>query len=224
LGLLLKLSGIKSIDSIFLEKAANAIIEGKIIAYPTNTVYGLGGDPFNLNVIDKIFSIKFRERNKGFPILVSDLNEAMKIGRFNIFAKRIAEKFWPGQVTLVVDKIVSSIPDELTGGSKTIAIRIPENKIILKILEIIKNKGYFGGIIGTSANISDHENIIKGEDIPKILFGQIDVIIDGGLTLTKIPSTIIDCSSVEKKFELKFLRIGSVTKEDILSIFNNREG
>lgn len=218
MGLLLKLSGDENLDTIFLEKAANAVIEDKLIAYPTNTVYGLGGN-FTSKVINRIFDIKFREREKGFPVLLSDFSEAEKIGKFNQLAKKIAERFWPGQVTIVVEKIPGSIPDELTGGKKTIALRVPENKIILKVLNIIKDKGHFGGIIGTSANISDQENIIKGEDIPKRLFGQIDVILDGGLTLSKIPSTIVDCSLAEKVSELIFLRIGSISKEDILKIF-----
>ncbi|MBA7507762.1 Threonylcarbamoyl-AMP synthase [subsurface metagenome] len=221
MGLLLKLSRDNKLDKIFLEKAADAVIEGKIIAYPTNTVYGLGGDPQNLKVINRIFEMKFRERDKGLPILVSDIEEARKIGEFNLYASQIAEYFWPGQVTIIVKKILKSIPQKLTGGKQTVAIRVPENGIILAILGNLKSKGVLGGIIGTSANISDQENIIEGEYIPKLLFDQIDVILDCGKTLTQIPSTIVDCSSAKKKSELKFLRIGSISKEEILKIFND---
>jgi len=221
MGLLLKLSRDNKLDQIFLEKAADAVIEGKIIAYPTNTVYGLGGDPHNLKVINRIFEMKFRERDKGLPVLINDLNEALKIGKFNELAQKIAEKFWPGQVTIVVEKKPGFIPDELTGGKETIALRVPENEVILSVVNILREKGHFGGIIGTSANISDQENIIEGEYIPKLLFGQIDVILDGGKTITQRPSTIVDCSSAKKKSELKFLRIGSISKEEILKIIND---
>ena len=221
MGLLLKLSGDNIIDQIFLEKAADAIIEGKIIAYPTNTVYGLGGDPQNLKVINRIFEMKFRERDKGLPVLINDFNDALKIGKFNKFAQKIAEKFWPGQVTIVVKKKPGFIPDELTGGKGTIALRVPENEIVQCILNILKDRGHFGGIIGTSANISDQENIIEGGDIPKLLFGRIDLILDGEKTLSQIPSTIVDCSSAKKKSELKFLRIGLISKEEILKIIDD---
>ncbi len=220
MGLLLKLSGDKNKDRLFLEKAANCVIEGKIIAYPTNTVYGLGGDPLNAEVIEKIFNIKFRDRDKGFPVLIYDVGEAEEIGDFNDFARKIAENFWPGQVTIIVRKIPNSVPNGLTGEKDTIALRVPENEIILNILKILKEKGSFGGIIGTSANISDTENIIKGEDIPKVFFGQLDLILDAGTTLAQRPSTIVDCSSATKKSDLRFLRIGSIKKEDILRVLN----
>lgn len=216
MGLLLRLSGDKDKDKIFLERAADLIIEGDIFAYPTNTVYGLGGDPLNVEVVNRIFDIKLRNKEKGFPVLVSDLEEAKKIGEFNFIATQIAEKFWPGQVTVVVKKKLNSVPKELTGNKTTIALRVPENEVVLTILNILKDRGVFGGIIGTSANISDEENIIRGEDISNLFFGQIDLILDAGETLAQIPSTIIDCSSATRKSELKFLRIGKIKQEEIL--------
>jgi len=197
---------------IFLETAVDAIIEGKLIAFPTNSVYGIGGDPLNLDLIERLYTIKFRERNKGFLLLISDIEEAYKIAIFNEIAKKLAENFWPGQLTLILNrKDPNIIPLEVSAFQNTIGIRVPENEILLKILKILKSKGYFGGIIGTSANYSGEPPSISGEEVAKKFLMSIDFIIDGGKSESKIPTTIIDCTTEE----LKFLRIGKLSEEEI---------
>jgi len=213
MGFLIRLAGKDLKDTEFyLQIAVEKIIEGKVIAFPTNSVYGIGGDPQNLDVVERIFEIKFRDRSKGLLLLVSDFEEASKIVEFNEVAKKLADKYWPGQLTLILKrKEPNIIPLEVSAHQDTLGLRVPENKIILKILRILKEKGYLGGIIGTSANYSGEPPSISGDEVVKKLLSPIDLIIDGGKSKSKTPTTIID-STTQK---LKFLRIGKISEEEI---------
>jgi L-threonylcarbamoyladenylate synthase len=214
MGFLIKLAGKKLEDiELYLNIAVENVIEGKIIAFPTNSVYGIGGDPQKLEVINRIYEIKFRDRTKGLLLLVSDMEEAMKIAEFNDTAKKLARKYWPGQLTLILKKTEPNIiPPEVTAFQNTIGLRVPENGIILNILKRLKSQGYFGGIIGTSANYSGEPPSLSGEEVSKKILSPLDLIIDGGVSKSKLPTTIVDCSSND----LKFLRIGEISEEEIL--------
>jgi len=213
MGFLIKIKGKEIQDLEFLiETAVENIIEGKLIAFPTNSVYGLGGNPLNLEVINRIYDIKYRDRSKGLLLLVVDIEEAEKVAEFNKTSYRLAERFWPGQLTLILKKKEPNIiPPEVTAFKNTIGIRVPENEIILTILGKLKSKGYFGGIIGTSANYSGELPSISGDEVAKNFLTPIDLIIDGGKTKTKVATTILDCTSGE----LKLLRIGVLKEEEI---------
>lgn len=214
MGFLIKLAGKELKDiKLFLDIAVDNIIEGKLIAFPTNSVYGIGGDPLNLNVINKIYDIKFRDHTKGFLLLVSDSEEASKVAEFNDTAKKLANRYWPGQLTLILKrKIPNIIPPEVSAFQNTIGLRIPENEIILKILKLLKERGHFGGIIGTSANYSGEPPSISGEEVTKKILSPIDLILDDGKSKSKLPTTIVDCTSNR----VHFLRIGEISKEEIL--------
>ncbi|GAI95420.1 unnamed protein product, partial [marine sediment metagenome] len=160
----------------------------------------------------RIYDIKYRDRSKGLLLLVADIEEAEKVAEFNKIGYKLAERFWPGQLTLILNKKEPNIiPPEVTAGKNTIGIRIPENEIVLTILKKLKINGYFGGIIGTSANYSGEPPSISGDQVAKKFLTPIDLILDGGKTKTKVPTTIVDCTSEE----LKLLRIGVVKEEEI---------
>ncbi len=218
MGFLIKLAGkdLKDIN-FYLEIAVENIIQGKVISFPTDSVYGIGGDPQNLEVINRIYDIKFRDRTKGLLLLVSDYEEANKVAEFNDTAKKLANRYWPGQLTLILKKKEPNIiPPEVTAFQNTIGLRIPENEIILSILRLLKERGHFGGIIGTSANYSGEQPSLSGEEVTKKILSPIDLIIDGGKSKTKLPTTIIDCT-FEK---VKFVRIGKLTEEEILDFLS----
>ncbi|MGQ4872637.1 MAG: L-threonylcarbamoyladenylate synthase [Promethearchaeia archaeon] len=222
MGLLIKLSNKKIEDlEIYFEFTVDKILEGKLIAFPTNSVYGIGGNPFDKNLINRIYEIKYRDRDKGFLLLVADLEEAKKIAEFNKEAEILAKKYWPGQLTLILkQKPENKFPPELTANQQTIGLRVPENKIILTILRYLKTRGSFGGIIGTSANFSGEPPATDAEEISKNFFGLIDLIIDGGESKSKIPTTIVDCTGKE----LRFLREGKISKEEILNYLKEYKG
>ena len=220
MGFLIKLAG-KSIKDIklYLDIAVDKIIEGKVIAFPTNSVYGIGGNPLNLNVINRIYDIKFRDRTKGFLLLISNYEEATKIAEFNEIAQKLANHYWPGQLTLILKtKEPNILPPELTAFQNTIGLRVPENEILLNILKILKGRKHFGGLIGTSANYSGEPPSISGEEVTKRILSPIDLIIDGGKSKSKLPTTIIDCTS----HKIKFLRIGEISKEEIIDFLSER--
>ena len=220
---MIKLSGKKLEDiKLYLEIAVDNIIEGNVIAFPTNSVYGIGGDPLNIKLIERINDIKYREREKGFLLLVSDFEEASRIAHFNNTAKRLADYYWPGQLTLILKrKEPNIIPLEVTASQETIGLRVPENQIILEILKILKERGHFGGIVGTSANYSGEPPSISGDEVAKkfLGLGAVDFIIDGGKSKSKIATTIVDCTTAT----VKFLRIGKITEEEIRSYLSTEE-
>ncbi len=220
MGFLVRFSNKKLEDiKIYLTIAVDYIIEGKLIAFPTNSVYGIGGSPLDLNLIERIYNIKFRDRSKGLLLLVSDFEEASKIAEFNDTAKCLANHFWPGQLTIILKrKEPNIIPLEINTNQNTVGLRIPENIIILEILKILKEKGHFGGIIGTSANYSGEPPATDGAMVAKNFLGNIDFIIDAGESESKIPTTIIDCTSEE----VKFLRIGKISEEEILKVLKTQ--
>jgi L-threonylcarbamoyladenylate synthase len=210
--------------SIFLQRAAEVVKEGGVIAYPTDTVYGIGADPLNSNAIQRVFDIKQRDVNRGFPILVPDLEDAMKIGQFLPFEQQITEKFWPGALTIVVPMNKSGsntviIDESITGGSEKIAIRIPSNPIIHGICIELKKISGFGGIIGTSANFSGEPNITSGKRVAEEFSNILDFIIDTGECKEKIPSTVIkfDHTAISPEESLEILRTGKISSEQIVS-------
>jgi L-threonylcarbamoyladenylate synthase len=221
MGFLIKLADKELKDiKLYLDIAVDNIIEGKVIAFPTDSVYGIGGDPQNLEVINRIYDIKFRDRSKGLLLLVSDIEEAMKIAEFNAIAKNLADKYWPGQLSLILKKKEPSIiPPEVSAFQNTIGMRVPENTIILSILELLKERGHFGGIIGTSANYSREPPSLSGEEVTKKILSPIDLIIDGGKSKSRMSTTIVDCT----KEKIKFLRIGKISDEEILEFLSKEK-
>ena len=188
------------------DEGINQIVEayqkGQIIVFPTDTVYGVGCDPFNKNSITKIYELKKRNGEKLFPILGFSKNDLEKIVEFSSDAKKISEKFWPGQVTLLLP-IRKEITDKIESNGK-LAVRGPNNECILSILKQCKL------IIGTSANISGEESILNSNEC-KIKLPKIDVLVDSGEITNSGQSTIIDF--VENGFRI--IREGSISKVEI---------
>ena len=188
------------------KEGINQVLEsykkGKIIGFPTDTVYGIGCDPFNKNSISKIFDLKNRSDEKKFPILGYSKEDFEKIVQFNSKADKISEKFWPGQVTMLLP-IRKEINDRIENNGK-LAVRVPNNECLLSILKQCKL------IVGTSANISGEESIVDSHDCIMKL-PEIDVLVDGGKINSSGESTIIDFVDDG----LKIIREGMVSKKEI---------
>ena len=190
-------------DMAGIKKAVQIFNEGGIVIFPTDTVYGIGCNPYNKAAVEKIFKIKSRSITKSLPILTDSIQTAEKIVKFDKFTKRIAEKFWPGPLTLILKVIDEEIKKSLSLDEK-IAIRVPNHKCTLELLK----KCNF--LVGSSANISGNLPYTNPEDCLKNLEG-FDIFVDGGIITGQGESTIIEIENEE----IKIIREGSLTKEEI---------
>ena len=188
-----------------IKKVVEIFKNGGVIVFPTDTVYGIGCDPFKKDSITKIFELKKRDGEKRFPILGISKEELEKIVEFNSDAEKISEKFWPGQVTLLLP-IRKEVSEKIENNGK-LAVRVPGNKCILSILKQCKL------IIGTSANISGEKSILDSNEF-KIKLPKVNTLVDGGTIVSQGESTIIDFINGE----LKIIREGSISKEEIENI------
>ena len=190
------------------EQGINQIIKsyknGQIIGFPTDTVYGIGCDPFDKDSISRIYNLKKRSGSKRFPILGFSKTELEKIVEFNPKAEKISEKFWPGQVTLLLP-IKTEMIEKIENNGK-LAVRVPDNECILTILKQCKL------IIGTSANVSGEESILDPNEF-KTKLPKIDIIVDAGKIVSSGESTIIDFIDNE----ISIIREGSVSKDEIIN-------
>ncbi len=190
-------------DKEGIEKAAEIINRGGIAIFPTDTVYGIGCNPYNIESVKKIYNIKSRDISKPFPILAYSKKTVEKIAFFDEFSKKIAERFWPGPLTIILKSIDENLKKSLNVTNK-IAIRVPNHKCTLELLK----KCSF--LVGTSANISGQSSFTN----PNECFRNIekyDIFIDGGTITSKAESTIIEIEN-EK---IKIIREGSLSKEEI---------
>ena len=195
---------ILSCDEEGISQIVKAYKNGKIIAFPTDTVYGIGCDPFNKHSIAKIYELKKRNGEKKFPILGLSKIELEKIVEFNSDAEKISKRFWPGQVTLLLP-VRKEIANKIENNGK-LAVRVPDNSCILGILNKCKL------IIGTSANISGEKSILDSSELETKLT-EVDVLVNGGKIISSGESTIIDF--IDDK--LKIIREGSVSKDEIMN-------
>ncbi len=187
-----------------IEKASQIVNHGGIIIFPTDTVYGIGCNPYNKEAVEKIYEIKSRNTMKSVPVLTYSIKTAEKIVEFDQFTKKIVEKFWPGPLTIILKVTDKKIKESLNLKNK-IAIRVPDHKCTLELLK----KCNF--LVGTSANISGELPYTNPEKCLKKL-ETYDIFIDGGIIASKGESTIIEIENEE----IKIIREGYLTKEEIL--------
>ncbi|RLI64819.1 MAG: threonylcarbamoyl-AMP synthase [Candidatus Asgardarchaeum californiense] len=189
-----------------LLKSIEALKNGKIVVYPTDTLYALGADIYNKDAIKKIFEIKRRPFNIPLPVAVSNSNEIERVAFVDVETKRFIKRFLPGPLTVILYKKDMDL-DMVVGGLDKIAIRIPNNKIALELLS------KFGGpLTATSANIHGKETPHVIKEI-KMQFNKEDIAayLDYGI-LAGEPSTIVDLTT-EKPI---IVRKGIITEEEIL--------
>lgn len=187
-----------------IEKASQIVSQGGIIIFPTDTVYGIGCNPYNKEAVEKIYKIKSRDIMKSVPVLTYSIETAEKIVEFDQFTKKIVEKFWPGPLTVILKVTDKKIKESLNLENK-IAIRVPDHKCTLELLK----KCNF--LVGTSANISGDLPYTDPDECLKNLENY-DVFVDGGITTSKGESTIIEIENEQ----IKIIREGSLTKDEIL--------
>ena len=190
-------------DDEGIKKISQVIEKGGIAVFPTDTVYGIGCNPYNQNAVKKIYEIKSRTQLKSLPVLAYSLDIVKEIVLIDKFTEKIIEKYWPGPLTLILELTDQKLKKSLNLENK-IAIRIPDSKCTLKLLEKCRL------LVGTSANISGNSSYTNPNDCIKNVKNY-DMFLNGGIITSKGESTIIE---IENK-EIKIIREGALKIEDI---------
>ena len=194
------------VDEAALAAAARCLADGGLVAFPTETVYGLGADANNPAAIARLYQAKGRPSFNPLIAHVFDLEAAQRIGCFDSAALRLAEAFWPGPLTLVMPKVIDCpVADLATAGLDTVAIRVPAHKLARQIL-----RAFAGPVVAPSANLSGHVSPTNASHVSSDLAGRIDLIIDGGPVEVGVESTIVGCFD-----EAVLLRPGGLPRGEI---------
>ena len=193
-------------DSEGINTAKKILEKDGVIIFPTDTVYGIGCNPYSTKAIQRIYQIKKRDETKPFPILGYSKDELNKIVFFDEKSSRLIDKFWPGKLTLVL-KLKDQKLKETMSLSDKVAVRVPNNKCVLSLLKECKL------LIGTSANTSGTSSLIDSKDCNQQL-SNYDILIDYGRIQSDGESTIIEINNGE----LNVIRIGSISEEEILDV------
>jgi L-threonylcarbamoyladenylate synthase len=189
-----------------IRRAVDVLRDGRLVAFPTETVYGLGADARNAKGLDRLFTVKGRP--KTHPLIVHLLNGSMLsdwIADIDLRARRLAEVFWPGPLTLVLRRS-PGVLDEVTGGQDTVALRVPAHPVALELL-----REFGGGIAAPSANRFGRVSPTTADHVRADLGSDVDLVLDGGPCRVGVESTIVNLTDGA----LEILRPGGVTQEDL---------
>jgi L-threonylcarbamoyladenylate synthase len=195
------------------DAAARCLEGGGLVAFPTETVYGLGADATNAHAVARLYEAKGRPSFNPLIAHVSDLHAAQRIARFDDRSLRLAKAFWPGPLTLVLPKAPGRpVADLATAGLETIAVRVPAHPVAHEIL-----RAFGKPIVAPSANISGHVSPTTAAHVFSDLSGRIDLIVDGGPVSVGVESTIVGC------FETPMLlRPGGLLRDDIERVLGEK--
>jgi L-threonylcarbamoyladenylate synthase len=187
-----------------IPRALEILRGGGLVAFPTDTVYGVGALAFNAAAVESIYAAKNRPNEKAIPVLLGGADDLAKVtSSIPPMALTLAARFWPGPLTLVVPKH----PDlpEAVSAMATVGVRVPDHPVARRLLQAS------GPMAVTSANLSGHASPSTAEEVFEQLSGRITLILDGGRTPGGVPSTVVDCAGAEPKI----LREGPVTWDEI---------
>ncbi len=186
--------------------ALEVLLSGGLVAFPTDTVYGVGSLVFHQQVIESIYIAKDRPMEKAIPVLIAANEDLSKVAQeIPIFAMRLIARFWPGPLTVLVPKKLT-LPEAIS-ATPTVGVRVPNHDLARALLRLA------GPMAVTSANISGQPSPTTAQQVLAQLNGRIAMIIDGGETPGGIPSTLVDCTGAE----IQILREGPISKEQLLN-------
>lgn len=192
-----------------LQQAVAILREGGIVAYPTDTVYGLGADAFNEAAVKRIFEVKQRPLDQPLSVLLAEKEDLSQVAAtITDTAWQLAESFLPGGLTLVLQK-APKVPQWVTAGGDTVAVRVPDHPLAQLLI-----RGLGKPLIGTSANLSGLPSAVNAREVKNQLRNTVDFVLDGGICPGGIESTIVDVTGVS----VSILRQGAVSREEIACV------
>lgn len=191
-----------------LDRAAALLRAGELVAFPTDTVYGAGAVAWDRQAVAKLYVAKLRALDKAIPLLLAAADD-LDLVAVNVSpaARRLAQRFWPGPLTLVLPK-ARGVPDEVTAGGATVAVRVPDHSLALALIRLAG-----APLATTSANLSGHPSPVTAEEVTEQLAGRIAMILDGGRCPGGVPSTLVDVTGETPHI----LRPGPLSLADILN-------
>ncbi len=193
-----------------LLRAAELIKRGEIVAFPTETVYGLGANGLNVDACKKIFAAKGRPSDKPLSLLVANLEQAARVAKISAAAEKLFAAFCPGALTMILPKN-KIVPDFVTGGRSSVGIRVPDNVTALALIKLASCP-----LAAPSANLSGMSPPATAQEVFDNLRGRVEVILDGGRCEFGISSTIIDLTTSTPKI----LRHGAIPAERLLEVIS----
>lgn len=190
-----------------LDLSVQHLKDGGVVAIPTDTLYGLAADVFNSAALDRVFIVKGRPKDLALPVLVNSWEQVGKVAKnAPPQAQALAERFWPGGLTLVLEK-APGVPDRLTAGGPTVAVRMPDHPVPIRLIN-----GLGGPITGTSANISGGPDLLTLAELTDQMADQVDQIVQLGPEPKGTASTVVDITFGEPKL----LRQGAIPFDSIV--------
>ncbi len=191
-----------------IDRIVGSLNSGNVVALPTDTFYGLAVDPVNLHAVDRIYDLKSRARHKPLSLLIAEVEQAYELARnLDSAFDRLAEKFWPGPLTLVV-KAGSKLPLRVTANTGNLALRVPEAAICRAVVSRLGLP-----ITATSANLSGHPECTHAMGVFDQLGDLLPLIVDGGPTARSVSTTIVDLSGGGNSWMI--LREGAIPTHEI---------
>ena len=189
-----------------ITSALEILYSGGLVAFPTDTVYGVGALAFDGKTVESIYTAKERPVEKAIPVLIGDREDLSQVAEeIPFFAARLIARFWPGPLTVLVPK-KASLP-EVVSANPAVGVRVPDHEVARALLRLS------GPLAVTSANRSSQPSPTTAQEVLQQLGGRIALILDGGSTPGGIPSTLVDCTGTE----IQVLREGPIAKEQLLN-------
>jgi L-threonylcarbamoyladenylate synthase len=197
-----------------LAAAVQALRDSRVVVLPTDTLYALSAPAHDDAAVRRVYAIKGREEGKPLPLFVADLAAAERVAVFNAAARRLAGRFWPGALTLVLPRHDSFRSEALAGGDN-VALRVPAQPFLLELLKVLDKP-----ITATSANRSGGIDPETVAEVLRQLDGEVDLIVDAGPCPIGVSSTIVDCVSDPPRV----LRHGAISEADVLCTLARSDG
>lgn len=189
-----------------LAEAVAILDAGGVVAMPTDTLYGLAADPFSSEAVARVFAVKGRSADRAMPLVAADVDQVVnRLGPLSELAGRLASKYWPGPLTLLVAR-PSSIPADVTGGRAEIGVRVPAHAVTRELCRVSGRL-----LTATSANLSGEHPSNDPDDIERAFPTGVDLLLDAGRTPGGPPSTIVDVTGSEPRL----VRAGAIAWEDV---------
>ena len=206
--------GIQTADGL-LERAATVLLQGGLVAFPTDTLYALGAHGFTTEAVERVFQAKDRPTNMALPLLLAGVDDLAKVAvDVPAQAYDLAERFWPGGLTIILRK-AASVPSAVTAGGDTLAVRVPDHPAARELIRAVG-----APLTGTSANRSGHAEPVTAEEVRRQMQGRVDVILDYGPCPLRGASTIVDVTADAPRI----VRQGVVSPEMVAAVLPGLDG